>query len=662
VQIGRYEVLEELGRGGMGAVYKARDPATGHDVAIKVLLGGIGATSQQRTRFDREARALAKVNHRNVVRLLDVGEHESAPFLVLEYHKEGSLTEALRSTELSPALAVRIGLQLAAGLEASHAQGVLHRDLKPDNVLLGAHSLAMLTDFGLAKDLDRQGETQRLSQSGIFLGTPGFWAPEQAAGKIHECGPAVDVYGLGAVLYYVLCGQPPIGGEGLLAVLTATLEEKPPAIRSLRPEVPRELESVIMRCLEKEPADRWSSVSALKEALLEFETQAAPDKSGAGRGALALVPGAIALALGGAMFLLGQWRAVEPAPPVDAPRPASSPSLTSLFERGSVEFEAKRYGAALPWLRRAAERGHVKAMANLAVMLEKGHGVAKDEAEAVKWYRLAAEKGNATAMTYLGSMLARGRGVAKDETEATKWYRRAAEAGNAAAMTYLGSMLLWGRGVAKDEAEAAKWWRRAAQKGHLAAMPPLAGVLAHGRGVVKDEIESVQWWRRAAEKGHVSAMLALALALETSRGVAKDETEAAKWYRRAAEKGNPTAMTNLGVALAKGSGVPKDWTEAVKWWRRAAKNGHTGAMTNLGMALMKGRGASKDETEAAKLYRRAAEKGNPTAMFYLASYLETGRGVAKDEAEAVIWFRRAAEKGSARVRQSALKELKRLGQ
>jgi TPR repeat protein len=650
VQIGRYEVLEELGRGGMGAVYKACDPATGRDVAIKVLLRGKDATAQQRTRFDREARALAKVTHRNVVRLLDVGEHEGAPFLVMEYHKEGSLTEALRSTRLSPALAVRIGLQIAAGLEAGHAQGVLHRDLKPDNVLLGTSPFAMLTDFGLAKDLDRQGETQRLSQSGVYLGTPGFWAPEQAAGRIHECGPATDVYGVGAVLYYALCGRAPIVAEGLLAILTATLEEKPPAIRSFRPEVSCEFESVIMRCLEKEPADRWLSATALREALLELETQTAPAQRGAGRGALALVLGAIGLVLVGAVLLLGQRQAIEPAPPVeaqppgsnpsppvDAPPPASNPSLASLVEQGSVEFasffeqgrielEAKRYEAALPLLRRAAEGGHVKAMANLGMMLANGRGAAKDEAEAVKWYRLAAEKGDTAAMNNLGFLLVTGRGAAKDEAEALRWWRRAAEEGHVTAMSNLGSVLRTGGAGAKDEAEATKWCRLAAEKGDVKAMNNLGLALARGRGVAKDEAEAVKWYRRAAEKGQAAAMNNLGLALATGRGVASDDAQAAKWYRLAAEKGQAKAMYNLGSMLEWGRGVAKDEAEAVKW------------------------------------YRLAAEKGQAEAMYQLGSMLEKGRGVAKDETAAVKLYRRAAEKGNAEVRQAALEVLERLGQ
>ena len=217
-RVGPYRILKELGRGGMGAVYEAATP-NGQRVALKVLLQGGSALPAQRTRFEREARALAKVSHPNVVRLLDIGEHRGLPYMVLELHSGGTLADELRAGPLTPAAALELGLQLAAGVSAAHAQGVLHRDLKPDNVLM-EDGRALITDFGLAKDCRREGETQRLTRSGVFLGSPGYWAPEQARGDPGAVGPATDVYGLGATLYAALACRPPIEGEGIFEIVT----------------------------------------------------------------------------------------------------------------------------------------------------------------------------------------------------------------------------------------------------------------------------------------------------------------------------------------------------------------------------------------------------------------------------------------------------------
>ncbi|MBL4844992.1 MAG: SEL1-like repeat protein [Planctomycetes bacterium] len=650
MQIGRYEIVEELGRGGMGAVYRGRDPETGQEVAIKVLLRGRGASPHQRTRFDREARALTKVEHPNVVRLLGVGEERGAPFLVMAYCRGGSLEEALKRSLPSPDLVVSLGVQLAAGLAAAHAQGVLHRDLKPENVLLGADGSALLTDFGLAKDLSREGETQALTQSGTIQGTPGFWAPEQAQGKLDAVGPRTDVYGLGAILYAALCGRPPIVGESLIAIMAATVSERPAPLRSLRPEVPAALEAVVMRCLEKDPGARWGSVSELGRALAVcLEGAEGPARSAWVVGlASAGIVGVVTL-LGGALLLAGQWGATAPEPtPGPSASQTASASADLLFERALADRRAKRFRESAALYRRAANLGHSGAMHNLGVMLEKGLGVAKDEAEAVKWYRRAAEKGHRQAMYVVGVLLEQGRGVVdQDDGQAVKWFRRAAEKGHPRAMDNLGVLLAKGRGVTPDEAQAAEWFRRAAERGDTSAMSNLGVLLEKGQGVTQDEAEAVKWYRRAAEKGEAKAMFSLGVMLDYGRGVGLDEAQATKWYRRAAEKGDSQAMFSLGLALGSGRGVDQDEAQAVEWYRRAAEKGKPEAMFNLGVAFMRGEGVGQDEAQAVKWYRRAAEEGEVSATFALGLMLESGRGVAQDEAEAAKWYRRAAEKGDA---------------
>ena len=250
----------------MGVVLRARDErAGGREVAIKLLLRGREAQPAARQRFLREGAMLAKIRHRHVVAVHDAGESEGIPYLVLDLVQGESLNDRLvRGGPLEPLEAARIGAQIAEALAAVHAVGVLHRDLKPDNILLEEGGRALLTDFGLAKDLDRLGETQRLTQTAVFMGTPGYWSPEQASGKPERITRASDLFGLGATLYGLLTGRAPFDAESFLALVVVTLEENPePLPRS----VPAGLRAVVETCLAKDPHARYPSAVALAEDL-----------------------------------------------------------------------------------------------------------------------------------------------------------------------------------------------------------------------------------------------------------------------------------------------------------------------------------------------------------------------------------------------------------
>jgi tetratricopeptide (TPR) repeat protein/tRNA A-37 threonylcarbamoyl transferase component Bud32 len=262
-----YAVLGLLGRGGMGVVYKARQTKLNRIVALKMMLHHIHASRDARRRFRAEAMAVAQLQHPNVIQIFDVGEHEGLPFFSLEYCPGGSLEKHLNGTPWPAEKAAGLGETLARAMHAAHRAGIVHRDLKPGNVLLAADGQPKITDFGLAKKLDEAGKTG----TGAVMGTPDYMAPEQAAGKTSQVGPPADVYALGAILYELLTGRPPFRAETPTVTLQRVIHDEPVSVRRLNPAVPRDLETVCHKCLEKAPGQRYASAEALAEDLRRFQ-------------------------------------------------------------------------------------------------------------------------------------------------------------------------------------------------------------------------------------------------------------------------------------------------------------------------------------------------------------------------------------------------------
>jgi WD40 repeat protein/tRNA A-37 threonylcarbamoyl transferase component Bud32 len=261
-----YEILAELGRGGMGVVYKARQLKANRTVALKMILSGAHAGTEARARFRTEAEAIARLQHPHIVQIHEVGEHEGLPYFSLEFCPGGSLEKKLAGTPLPPKEAVALVEALARGMQAAHERGVIHRDLKPANVLLAEDGTPKVTDFGLAKKLDEAGQTAE----GEVMGTPSYMAPEQAGGKSKELGPACDVYALGAILYDCLTGRPPFRAATALDTLMQVVSDEPVPPRQLNAQVPRDLETVCLKCLQKGPPQRYASALALGEDLRRF--------------------------------------------------------------------------------------------------------------------------------------------------------------------------------------------------------------------------------------------------------------------------------------------------------------------------------------------------------------------------------------------------------
>ncbi len=265
--IGDYELIEELGRGGMGVVYKAHQRSLGRTVAVKMLLAGRFANEEFVTRFRGEASAAAMLRHPNIVAIHEVGCEEGQHFFSMDYVAGRTLADIARDGPLPPRRAAEYVRTLAIAIQHAHQHGIMHRDLKPSNVLIDADDQPHITDFGLAKEITAD---IGLTVTGQVLGSPGYMAPEQADPSRGKTGSQSDVYGLGATLYHLLTGRPPFMGRDYSETLHQLLMADPVSIRLLNPAVPVDLETICLKCLEKEPPRRYASAQALAEDLRRF--------------------------------------------------------------------------------------------------------------------------------------------------------------------------------------------------------------------------------------------------------------------------------------------------------------------------------------------------------------------------------------------------------
>ena len=264
---GDYELLEEIGRGGQGVVYRARQKSLNRTVALKVIGLGQWATEAHLKRFRREAEAAASLNHPCIVPIHEVGERDGCCYFSMNFVEGGQLDQVVRDTPMSTRQAAELIAKVARTVHYAHEHGILHRDIKPGNILLDKHGEPHLTDFGLARLVETESTVTRTNE---VLGTPSYMAPEQAVGETKKLTSATDVYGLGAVLYQLLTGHPPFAGRTTYETVKLLLETEPRRPRLLNPKVDRDLSAICLKCLEKEPARRYASAELLAEELDRF--------------------------------------------------------------------------------------------------------------------------------------------------------------------------------------------------------------------------------------------------------------------------------------------------------------------------------------------------------------------------------------------------------
>ena len=262
-----YEMLGELGRGGMGVVYLARNARLDRLCALKMISAGELADPDVSARFLAEATTVARLRHPHIVQIHHIGDHEGRPFFELEHVEGGSLASRLDGTPWPPADAARLAETLARAMQEAHRLGIVHRDLKPGNVLMTAAGQPKIADFGLAKLL---GGGSDLTRTESIMGTPSYMSPEQAWGHARQVGPAADVYALGAILYELLTGRPPFKGANVFETVEQVKSIEPVPPSRLQPSLPRDLETICLKCLQKEPGQRYETAAALADDLRRY--------------------------------------------------------------------------------------------------------------------------------------------------------------------------------------------------------------------------------------------------------------------------------------------------------------------------------------------------------------------------------------------------------
>jgi len=266
-RIGDYVLEAPLGEGGMGIVYRARQSSLNRIVALKMLPFGRFSPDAHLKRFRAEAEAIARLRHPNIVTIYEVGEHDGQPFFSMEYVDGSDLAKVIRERPLPIREAARLLASVAKAIQYAHEHGIVHRDLKPSNILIDGEGEPHVSDFGLARNLASDSD---LTMTGQALGSPHYIPPEQAEGRREAHTAASDVYGLGAILYHLLAGRPPFVGETVPAILRQLAESEPVPPRLLNPDVPGDLETICLKCLEKNPARRYWTARELAEELERF--------------------------------------------------------------------------------------------------------------------------------------------------------------------------------------------------------------------------------------------------------------------------------------------------------------------------------------------------------------------------------------------------------
>ena len=663
ITIGRYEVIERIGCGGMGTVYRAHDPHIGRAVAIKVLVGN---DDDLRVRFRQEVRIAGTLAHPNIVAIHDYGEADGRPFIVMEYIEGETLASVLRHrTPLSTAERIRLMQQLCAALEYAHGRGVIHRDIKPANLMLSREGDLKVVDFGIAKVKDA-----RLTRTGDVVGTLVYVSPEQlCGGHIDERS---DIFSVGVVLYEVLSTHCAFRRDTPSQVMHAILHEQPLGLTACCPDVDPALDRIVMKAIHKSPSQRYQSLDQLSEDLSRVVSATATAASAAGlvrtliidRSAniqqiengistsrqsrprsqqpVWIVAGA---SLGLAVISAGAWpvvtsmmrsandsavgaHAVVPStivPPAPTDAALEQPALPAVVAVQSTQSsrpraaEQSKETTAAPSNRKPAESSRSSLQAACdgdaracveSQSANRSHTPSRDRVVELRTLQQACDAGAAQACSELGGEYSRGVAVTQDDVKATGLFRRACDADASQSCVNLGRAYRQGRGVIHDDIEAGALFLRACDAGGQEGCLELGTMLIRGIGGPVDEPRAVEMFQRSCELGSTAGCSNLAVAYARGTGVPRDDVRAVSLYQRACDRGGASACANLATMYAVGRGLTKDLARAAVLFQQSCDGGYADGCRTLSEWYEDGVGVQPNRARAAELLRRANQRPN----------------------------------------------------
>jgi len=632
-----YEVLQLLGRGGMGAVYQARQIELDRLVAIKLLPLEISVDKSFSDRFRREAQAMARLHHPNIITVFDFGAtRQGHLFFVMEFVDGADLLQLIHESrrigvsDLDCDDALKIVEQVCTALEYAHEKGIVHRDIKPANVMVDAKHRVKVADFGLARLLEPGTIDLGHTMTGMVMGTPDYMAPEQM--RDMNVDHRADIYSVGIMLYEMLCGEVPKGSFA------------PP---SRRIGCDPRLDVIVRRATQQAAENRYQSTQEMKAAVEGVRSRRQRQISKRNR---LLASGAVALAAAaaGIFFLPHLQNSKNSGTPGPSGKKTAELSASEATGKLSAPTALAATPVAVPAKATAGTTPASEASLSRAVAAAQDLEGTGDWGKTLDaWLQIVRDHPDLQASKEHLAMLFKQLKVSKPPITFEAFQKIRPQITDAAQLDIPEAMLVLGDNLVNQDPDAARdWYLKAAGKGNAMAEYAL-GAMSYNEGASNPlaAADAIKHYQAAMDRGDIRGTVALSRCYRIGFGVEKDLRRSIQLLREAAEAGDPVAMNDLGDCYLRGDGVPVDLNEAFKLISRSAELGCEIAKGNLGELYMRGGGVTADPKKATEIFAEGAKAGNVFCMVHYAHSLEFGEGIDKKFLEAAYWYGKAAQAG-----------------